>query len=38
LQIVLIVGAISSLLIVGIFPQVFLPLLAGLVSGYTLTP
>ncbi len=38
LQVVFIIGGVAGLLLIGTFPQVFLPMLDGLVSGYTLTP
>jgi NADH-quinone oxidoreductase subunit N len=38
LQIALLIGGIASLLLIGIFPQIFLPILNGLASQYTLLP
>lgn len=37
-QIALLLGGIAILLLIGIFPQVFLPILNGLLSGYTQLP
>jgi hypothetical protein len=37
-QISLLLGGIAILLLIGIFPQVFLPILNGLLSGYTHLP
>ena len=37
-QIVLLVSGIAGLLLTGLFPQIFLPMLAGLTSGYSLVP
>lgn len=38
MQIVLLIGGIAGLLLIGIFPQIFLPMLNGLAARYTLLP
>lgn len=38
LQIVLLVGGMAGLILIGVFPQVFLPLTRGLLSAYTPLP